>query len=138
MTKVLYPKYGELMQNSAHTSHLTADLRVGLLTNAYTYSATHTKLSDVAGGARVGLASSALTSVTTTDGLLNAADYAFSSLSGSTVQRVVIYELDTGDVEDSLLIYYMDEDSSGSPMSTTPSGGTFTVSIGSGLFKVGG
>jgi len=133
--KKIYPKYGERMQNSLHTDHRSADLRIALLTNAYTYSASHEFLSDISSG-RVALAPTALTSVTTTDGLLNAADYSFSGLSGSTVQRVVIYEYNASESA-ARLISYTDEDSSGS-MSTTPSGGTFTCSISAGIASIGG
>ena len=138
--KLIYPKFGEALWGSSAESMATADLRVVLLTNAYTYSAAHEFMTDLpadAAAGRVALSPTGLASVSFTSGVLDAADYQFSAVSGSTVQRVVVAALSSSGESASRLIYYSDENAAGSALSVVPTGGTFTVTIAN-LATIGG
>lgn len=70
-----------------------------------------------------------LTSKTTTAGVADAADATFSSVSGATVEALVIYK-STGVSSTSPLIAYIDG------ISVTPNGGDITVVWDSGANKI--
>lgn len=111
----------------------TDDIRVILVdTGAYTVDlAAHNALDDIAGGARIAV-SSTLTSTTTTDGVADATDVSFTSVTGTTVEALVIYK-HTGVEATSLLIAYMD---TGSNLPFTPNGGDVTIQWSSGADKI--
>jgi hypothetical protein len=101
----------------------------------YTRSAAHQFLSDVAGGARVGTAQT-LASKTTTAGVFDAADVTFTSVTGASVESILIYK-DTGVEGTSPLIALVDTVSSGLPV--TPNGGNITIvwDNTNGILKIG-
>lgn len=112
----------------------TDDIRVILVDTAdYTYSTAHDFLDDVPAGARVAT-SSALGSKTVTNGVFDAADVTFSTVTGDQSEAVIVYK-HTGTEGTSNLIAYIDSASSGLPV--TPNGGDITVSWNaSGIFTL--
>lgn len=101
----------------------TADYTVNL--------STHDNLDDVAGAARVAT-SSALSGKSVTAGVADANDLTFSSVSGDSVEALIIYK-DTGVESTSRLIAYIDT-ATGLPV--TPNGGDITVTWDSGASKI--
>lgn len=80
----------------------------------------------------VGSASSAFTTKTTAAGVADADDITFTSVSGATVEALVIYQ-DTGTGTTSRLIAYIDT-ATGLP--ATPTGGDISVTWDSGSNKI--
>lgn len=89
-------------------------LKIALLTSAYTYSAAHQFYSSLSGV----LGTGALASVTTTGGVLDAADKLMTGLSAGQPHSVVVY-WDTGVAATSALMLYIDD---GVGFDVTPSG----------------
>lgn len=100
-------------------------------TGAYTYSAAHQFLSDVAAGARIGTAPT-LGTKSVTNGVFDAADATVSAITGVTVEAIVIYK-DTGSAATSPLIAYID---SGSGLPFTPNGGDLVLAWDNGANKI--
>jgi hypothetical protein len=111
------------------------DIRVILVDLAdYTVNlATHDNLDDVPAGARVAVSGS-LSSKTVTDGVADAADITFSSVTGDPAEALIIYQ-HTGVESTSRLIAYIDTDSGGA-ISVTPNGGDINVAWDSGANKI--
>tara|TARA_Y100001951_G_C11257675_1_gene250457 strand:- start:339 stop:746 length:408 start_codon:yes stop_codon:yes gene_type:complete len=132
MANALYPK--------AKESFLSGDLdlpsdtiKAQLIdTGNYTYSTAHDFLDDVGSSAKIGTAGT-LGSKTVTSGVFDAADITYSSVTGATVEAIIIYK-DTGNAATSNLIAYIDTASSGLPV--TPNGGDITVTWDSGGNKI--
>ncbi len=92
-------------------------------TGNYTPNAsTHQYLSDLPSGARVAV-SGALTGLTTTDGVADADDVTLNSVTGNTVEAIVLYK-DTGNEATSPLIAYLD---SYGGLVLTPSGSNVLI-----------
>ena len=92
-------------------------------TGAYTpQTAIHQYLSDISGSARIA-GPVTLTSKTTTGGAADAADVTFTSVTGPSIEAIVIYA-DTGTEATSPLIAYIDT-ATGLPI--TPNGGDIIV-----------
>jgi hypothetical protein len=87
----------------------------------YTYNAAHDFIADVAAGARV--ATITLGSKSITDGIFDAADGAFATVTGDQSEAIVIWQ-DTGNEATSRLIAYIDT-ATGLPV--TPNGGNINV-----------
>jgi hypothetical protein len=120
MANILYPKGAEAILNG-DIDWNTDTIKVALVdTGTYTYSAAHDFLDDLSGV--VGTAQT-LGSVTTTGGVLDAANPTFTAVSGATVEAVVIYK-DTGSAGTSPLLVYID---SATGLPVTPNGGDITV-----------
>ncbi|TXH44127.1 MAG: hypothetical protein E6Q97_33240 [Desulfurellales bacterium] len=98
----------------------------------YTFSAAHDFLDDVPSGARVGTPQT-LASKTVTDGVFDAADIAFPSVTGDQCEAIIIYE-DSGSEATSDLICYIDTAASGLPV--TPNGGNINVAWDNGANKI--
>jgi hypothetical protein len=100
------------------------DIRVILVdTGQYAFNAIHDNLDDISVGARVATSSAGLTGKTVVDGVADADDITILSVSGATVEAVVLYR-DTGTESTSRLIAYIDT-ATGLPF--TPSGGDVTI-----------
>lgn len=113
----------------------TDTLKVLLVdTGAYTPNfGTHEFLSDIPTSARVGTSTGVvLTSKTTSGGAADAADITFSSVSGPSIEALVIYK-DTGTESTSPLIAYIDT-ATGLPI--TPNGGDIIVTWDNGANKI--
>lgn len=101
-------------------------------TGAYTVDlATHEFLSDVAAGARIA-GPMTLTSKTSTDGAADAADVTFATVTGASIEAVILYK-DTGTEATSPLIAYIDI-ASGLPV--TPNSGDINVVWDNGTNKI--
>jgi hypothetical protein len=123
MANAIYPKYKEaLLNGSANTNMSSGTVKVALVdTGTYTYSSAHEFLSSLSGV--VGTAQT-LGTKTFTDGTFDAANSAFTAVSGNTVEALVIY-IDTGVAGTSRLIAYLDTGITGLPV--TPNGGDINV-----------
>lgn len=97
----------------------------------YTFSAAHDFLDDVPSGARVGTPQT-LASKTVTDGVFDAADITFTSVTGDQCEAIIIYE-DSGSEATSDLICYIDT-ATGLPV--TPNGGNINVAWDNGASKI--
>lgn len=113
---------------------LTDNIKAVLVdTGTYTFSASHQYLSDIAAGARIATSGN-ISGKSTTDGVFNGDDVSISSVSGSTVEAIVLYK-DTGVEATSNLIVYIDTATSGLPL--TPSGdGVIIQWDSSGIFNI--
>ena len=103
-------------------------------TASYTPSfTTHQYLSDVAEAARIGSTTGiALTGPATTGGAADANDVRFPSVSGPSIEAIIIYK-DTGTAGTSPLIAYMDT-ATGLPI--TPNGGDIIITWDNGTNKI--
>ena len=101
-------------------------------TGTYTVDlAAHDHLDDIPAGARVAT-SDALASKTVASGVADAADITLSTVSGNTVEAVVIYQ-DTGVESTSKLIAYID---TATNLPVTPNGGDITIQWDNGANKI--
>jgi hypothetical protein len=133
MASLLYPlaKESFLKGEIALQSN---DIRCVLVdTGAYTYSASHQFLSDVAVGARIAV-STALQSKTTTSGVFDAADITINGVSGATVEAVIVYQ-HTGSDGTARLIAYVDNIT---PQPFIPNSGNVTITFDNGSNKIFG
>lgn len=126
MANAVYPKFKEALLNG-NGNLVSGDVRAILIdTGTYTYSASHEFLSSVTGGARVAV-SGALSAKTATSGVFDAADVTITSVSGSTVEAVLLY-LHTGTDSTSRLISFHDHEPDGTtPIAFTPDGNNVLV-----------
>ncbi len=109
------------------------DIRAVLLDSGYSYSSGHNFLDDVTGSTRVAT-SNALDSMTVTNGVFDAADEVFSSVSGDQITSLLIYK-HTGTESTSPLISFWDTGITGAPV--TPNGGNITLQWhASGIFSI--
>lgn len=116
----------------------TAVLKIALVRN-YTYDATDKFVSDLT-GATLHVTSSALTSVSVTDGVLDAADVAFTAVAANgSNHSVVLFQSSAvgggGDVAASAqrLIAYID---TGTNFPVVPNGGDVTIQWDNGANKI--
>ena len=101
-------------------------------TGAYTpQTAVHQYLADIPVSARIA-GPVTLTAKATTGGAADAADCTFTSVSGATINAIVIYK-DTGTEATSPLIAYIDT-ATGLPI--TPNGGDIIVTWDNGVNKI--
>lgn len=133
MANAIYPKYKEAVLQSSANSSLTGTVKVALVdTGTYTYSATHEFLSSLTGV--VGTAQTIGATKSYTNGTFDGGDVTFTSVSGNTVEALVIY-IDTGTAGTSRLVAYIDTGVTGLPV--TPNGGDITVTWNaSGIFTL--
>lgn len=129
MANVLYPKFKEhILKADIDFDSIT--VKAALIdTGTYTYNAAHEFHSDLSG--IVGTPT-AVGSVTVTDGVIDGADVTFSSVSGATVEAVVLYN-DTGVSGTSHLIAYLD---TGTGLPITPNGGDLQLTWSNGASKI--
>lgn len=111
----------------------TDDIRAILIdTGAYTPNlGTHDFLDDVPGGARIAV-SGALSGKTVTAGVADASDVTFTSVTGATVEAILLYK-HTGNDATARLIALIDT-ATGLPL--TPNGGDVTVQWDNGANKI--
>jgi hypothetical protein len=133
MANALYPKWKEAIEQATANSSLSGTVKVALVdTGTYTYSAAHEFYSSVS-AAVIGTPQT-LGSKTFTDGVFDAADVTYSTVSGNTVEALVIY-IDTGTAGTSRLVAYIDTGVTGLPV--TPNGGDINVQWNaSGIFAL--
>lgn len=117
----------------AQINWMTDTVKVILVsTSAYTpQTAVHQYLADIPVSARIA-GPVTLTAKATTGGAADASDCTFTSVSGATINAIVIYK-DTGTEATSPLIAYIDT-ATGLPI--TPNGGDIIVTWDNGVNKI--
>lgn len=133
MANALYPKWKEqLLQFTANNNLSSGTVKVALVdTGTYTYSASHQYLSSLTGV--VGTAQT-IGSKTFTNGVFDGADVTFTTVTGNSVEALVIY-IDTGNAATSPLVAYIDTSVTGLPV--TPNGGDIAITWNaSGIFAL--
>jgi hypothetical protein len=132
MANALYDK-GRQAFLSADIDWLVDNIKAVLVdTGLYTVNlATHEFLSDIAVGARIATSGN-FTAKDATAGVADAADLSFASVTGNSVEALVIYQ-DTGVATTSRLIAYIDT-ATGLPV--TPNGGGINVVWDAGANKI--
>lgn len=138
MANALYPKWKEAIEqataNSAMNGTGTTGVYVALIdTGAYTYGAAHEFYSSVVAG-QIGTEVE-LGTKTFTNGVFDAADSTFATVSGTTVEALVIFIKNAGANTTWRLVAYIDTGVTGLPV--TPNGGNIGVTWnGSGIFAL--
>lgn len=132
MANALYPKAKEKFLD-ALIDMPTDTIKIALIdTGAYTYSSTD-EFWSAASAALIGTAAT-LASKTITNGVFDAADVTFTSVTGASVEALIIFK-DTGTAATSPLIMYLDVAASGLPV--TPNGNNIDVQFNaSGIFAL--
>jgi len=134
MANAIYPKYKETILGAAtNTNLLSGTVKVALVdTGVYTYSAAHQFLTSLTGV--VGTAQTIGATKSVTNGVFDGGDVTFPTVTGNTVEALVIY-VDTGTGSTSPLVAYIDTSVTGLPV--TPNGGDITVTWNaSGIFAL--
>lgn len=133
MANAIYPKYKEVILGAAtNTNLLTGTVKVALVdTGTYTYNAANQYYSSITGV--VGTPQT-IGSTTVTGGLFDGNDVTYTSVTGNSVEALVIY-VDTGNAATSPLVAYIDTSVTGLPV--TPNGGNITITWNaSGIFQL--
>ena len=134
MANTLYDESRRLFLE-AGINWLTDDIKA-ILVDAGAYSpnfSEHKHLSDIGTSARVsGTSGVLLTGKETTGGAADANDVTFSSVSGPSIEAVVLY-VDTGTESTSTLVAWLDT-ATGLPI--TPNGGDIIVTWDNGVNKI--
>jgi hypothetical protein len=135
MASTVYPLTKQALLSGTAIDLTAANIKAALIdTGAYTYSATHDFLDDVAVGSRIATSGN-LASKTVTNGVFDAADVTFTAVSGASVEAIIVY-IDTGTASTSRLLAYID-DTAGGDTTVTPNGGDITVTWNaSGIFSL--
>lgn len=130
MASALYPSFKQLLLGG-DIDLAADDIRAVIVDTAdYAYSSAHDFLDDVPAGARVAV-SGALGSKTITSGVFDAADVTYSSVTGDSIEAIVLYK-HTGSDATASLIAYIDGFSA-----VTPNGGSINVAWNaSGIFAL--
>ena len=145
MSNALYPKFKEALLNQAAGTaaiNLSSDtnIKVALVnitgsTNAYTYSSSHQYFSSVStnSAAVVSTNYATLLNRVVTNGVFDADDQTFATVSGTNVIGALVIFKDTGTASNSPLIAFLD---AGAGLPITPNGGSVTVSWDSGANRI--
>lgn len=138
MANAIYPKWKETIMKAEANSELdSAEGATGVFvalvdTGTYTYSAAHQFYSDLSG---VVGTDQEITTKTQTNGTFDGSDVTFTSVSGATVEALVIYRKNGGANTTWPLIAYIDTGVTGLPV--TPNGGNIDVTWNaSGIFTL--
>lgn len=134
MANAIYPKYKEaILGGGANTDLLTGTVKVALVdTGVYTYNAADQFLTSLTGV--VGTAQTIGATKTVTNGVFDGGDVTYTSVTGNSVEALVIY-IDTGSSATSRLVAYIDTSVTGLPV--TPNGGNITITWNaSGIFAL--
>lgn len=134
MANAIYPKYKQaLLAADANVDLVAGTVKAALIdTGVYTYSAAHDFFDDVTG--QVGSSVTLSTGKTDTDGLFDADDITFTSVSGNTIEALILY-IDTGTPATSRLVAYWDTGITEFPI--TPNGGDIDILWNaSGIFQL--
>ena len=134
MANAIYPKYKEaILGGGANTDLLTGTVKVALVeTGVYTYNAADQFLTSLTGV--VGTAQTIGATKSVTNGVFDGGDVTYTSVTGNSVEALVIY-IDTGTAGTSRLVAYIDTGVTGLPV--TPNGGNITITWNaSGIFAL--
>lgn len=130
MSNKWYPK-GLQHFAQGDIAFLTDTIGVILVGSGYVFSTAHEFVTDL--GANIVARSSALSSKTTTSGVLNAASPVVSSVGGATAVDFVVLYKNTGSDSTSELLVFWD---TGTGIPLTPNGGDVTVNFDTGPNKI--
>ena len=134
MANALYPLWKEqLLQFTTNNNLSAGTVKVALIdTGVYTYSAAHQFFSS-ASSASIGTPQT-IGSKTFTNGVFDGADVTFTTVTGNSVEALIIY-VDTGTAGTSPLVAYIDTSVTGLPV--TPNGGNIAITWNaSGIFAL--
>lgn len=138
MANAVYPLYKQSLlagdANADLDNDTTTDgVYVALVdTGTYTYSASHQFYSSLSG--IVGT-DQRITAPTVTNGTLDGGDLTFTSVTGNSVEALVIYRKNSGANTTWRLVAYIDTGVTGLPV--TPNGGNITITWNaSGIFTI--
>ena len=126
MANVLYPKAKEALLGADIDLEVDNIVAILIDTAAYTYSTTHTFLSEVPAGDRIATSSN-LTSKTILNGVFDSADIVYTAVTGDPSEAIVLVQ-DSGSDTTSRLIAYIDTDSGGA-ISVTPNGTNININV---------
>ena len=130
MANALYSKAKESFLNGS-INMVANTMTIALVdTGVYTYSATHQFRNEVSNSAVI--SSTTLTNKTITNGVFDADDATFSSVTGANCEALLIFQ-DTGIQTTSRLVAYIDS-ATGLPI--LPNGGDISVAFSSGSSKI--
>ena len=130
MANALYNSDKQSLLDSSCPNLSSDTIKVVLVdTGTYTFSAAHDFFDDVSG--TVGSAQT-LGSKTITNGVFDAADVTFTSVTGNSAEALIIYK-DTGSAATSPLIAYID---SATGLPVTPNSGDINVVWDNGASKI--
>lgn len=130
MANALYPKAKEAFLNG-NIDMLNDTIVIALIdTGEYTYSTSHEYRSDLSNTAVI--SSTTLANPSTTNGVFDADDATFTSVTGANAEALIIFQ-DTGTQSTSRLIAYIDS-ATGLPI--LPNGGDITVAFSGGSNKI--
>lgn len=130
MANALYPKAKESFLKG-EIDVLTDTISISLIdTGEYTYSASHQFRSDINNAAVISTTN--LSDKTALNGVFDAADATFSSVTGANAEALIIFQ-NTGSNSTSRLIAYIDS-ATGLPI--LPNGGDITVAFSSGSNRI--
>lgn len=138
MANALYPKWKEALLQNSIDSDLDGSGSTGVWaalvdTGTYTYSSSHEFYSSLSGVVGTDVEVGATKSYT--NGTFDGADLTFTSVSGSSVEAIVLYRKNAGANTTWRLIAYLDTGFTGLPV--TPNGGNITVTWNaSGIFTL--
>lgn len=133
MANAIYPLYKQaLLDGSANVDINDLTVKVALVdTGVYTYSAAHEFLTSLTGV--VGTAQT-IAATTVANGLFDGDNVTYTTVTGNSVEALVIY-IDTTVAATSRLVAYIDSGVTGLPV--TPNGGDITVTWNvSGIFQL--
>lgn len=133
MANAIYPLYKQaLLDGSANVDINDLTVKVALVdTGVYTYSAAHEFLTSLTGV--VGTAQT-IANTTVANGLFDGDNVTYTTVTGNSVEALVIY-IDTTVAATSRLVAYIDNGVTGLPV--TPNGGDITVTWNvSGIFQL--
>lgn len=135
MASALYPKFKESLLSQSPSIDLDTDtIRAIFVTSSYTYDSADQYFSDISntvGDGGTGRANGeALGSVTITNGVLDAADTVFASVTGTGINAIVLYKDDGSADATSALIAYIDG------ISLTVSAAQVTIQWDAGASKI--
>jgi hypothetical protein len=134
VANALYPKWKEqLLQFTANNNLSAGTVKVALVdTGVYTYNSANQFYSSVS-SAVVGTPQT-IGSKTFTNGVFDGADVTFTTVTGASIEALVLY-VDTGSAATSPLVAYIDTSVTGLPV--TPNGGDISITWNaSGIFAL--
>ena len=130
MANALYSKAKEAFLNGSINMAANTVTIALIDTGVYTYSASHQFRNEVSNSAVI--SSTTLANKTITNGVFDADDATFSSVTGANCEALIIFT-DTGIQGTSRLVAYIDS-ATGLPI--LPNGGDITVAFSSGSSKI--
>ncbi len=141
MANALYPKWKEALLQNLADSDLDGSGTTGVWVALYdvgaggAYDSNDAFYSDVSAGIIAGAEQEIGATKTYTNGIFDGADVTFTSVTGATVEALIIYRKNAGLNTTWRLIAYIDTGVTGLPV--TPNGGNISVAWNaSGIFQL--